>query len=102
MNSIFIFILVFWEWQADDGSWQVFEPEEQQRLEHAIETNQTTVPFVNSLHFMHTVDLVRMELVNMQTAIGKKIRRIPPAPQVLENKRERGGKEGRESKIKGH
>jgi len=66
-----------WEWQADDGTWQSFEPEEQRRLEAAVEMGQKTVPFVDSIHFMHTADLTQMTLVNMKTGIGKKIKRTP-------------------------
>eukprot|EP00112_Aurelia_sp_Birch-Aquarium-sp1_P010736 Seg2286.2 transcript_id=Seg2286.2/GoldUCD/mRNA.D3Y31 product="WD repeat SAM and U-box domain-containing protein 1" protein_id=Seg2286.2/GoldUCD/D3Y31 len=71
---------ISWEWLADDGTWQTFEPEEQTRLEQACETGQKTVPFMDSIHFMHTVDLVQKERVNMRTGVGKPIRRNPPMP----------------------
>ena len=86
--NLFIIVVIFkshelspigkqWEWQADDGTWQSFEPEEQRRLESAVEMGQKTVPFVDSIHFMHTADLTQMLLVNMKTGIGKKIKRTP-------------------------
>ena len=71
-----------WEWQADDGTWQPFEPEEQMRLETAVEMGQKTVPFVDSIHFMHTADLTQMLLVNMKDGHGKRIRRTPEIPSV--------------------
>ena len=72
----------YWEWQADDGTWQAFEPEEQIRLETAVEMGQKTVPFVDSIHFMHTADLTLMLLVNMKDGNGRKIRRIPVVHSV--------------------
>ena len=48
------------------------------RLEQACAYGQKTVPFMDSIHFMHTVDLVQMERVNMRTGVGKPIRRTPP------------------------
>ena len=50
------------------------------RLEQACENAQKTVSFMDSIHFMHTVDLVHMERVNMRTGVGKPIRRTPPMP----------------------
>ena len=47
------------------------------KLERAVEMGQKTVPLVDSIHFMHMVDLVQMQLVNMKTGVGKKIRRTP-------------------------
>ena len=78
-----------WEWQADDGSWQPFEPDEQRRLEIAVDMGQKTVPFMDSIHFMHTADLAQMLLVNMKTGNEKKIRRTPEilrAGQFLKGK----------------
>lgn len=66
-----------WEWQADDGTWQPFEPAEQMRLENAVQMGQKTVTFVDSIHFMQTVDLTCMEMINMKSGQAKNIRRSP-------------------------
>lgn len=80
-----------WEWQCDDGTWQPFEPEEQLKLENAMAMRQKTVPLVDSIHFMHTADLARMELVNMKNGSGKKMRRFANFVSGGKSSRRQGG-----------
>ena len=61
--------------------WYAFEDREQKIIEHAFQTRQKTIPMLDGLHFMQTIDLSQMQKVNMKTGRGRKIRRIP-YPQV--------------------
>eukprot|EP00061_Rhincodon_typus_P011252 g36137.t1 len=63
-----------WEWEADDGSWNVYSAEHEQELSEALRSRNTSVQLSLPSEVTLRVDLKKMVQKNSQTGFERSVR----------------------------